>query len=244
MRKLLTVLVAGGLVVILVTPAFGGSVATKRSGDAQITATRHGGGPDGDGGGRYRRNSGRDDSHRGWRHRRHLWDDAVRNGHRRRSYYSYYGYPYYGGYYEYPSDGRRAYARERECNDAYSYDRVFYDRYCRDGSAGRFRYRSPSGYPDQPSPPAGQPAPALETTAPTPDQMSPPADQTNPAPHHPTAPSDQTASPAPSQSASPSSGAPGSERFRDPLLMPPWAGYGTGVPGPAGPPRPVGGVSY
>lgn len=201
MRKLLTVLVAGGLVVTLGAPAFGDSETITRSSDDQLTATRHGGDRQG-GGGRYRRNPGRDGDHRGWRHRRHLWDDAVRSGHRRRSYDRYFsGFPYYyGGYYNYPTFDRRAYARERECNDAYSYDRAFYDRYCRGGSnLGRFCYRSPSGYPDPVSPPAGQPSAPPAPMSPAPDQMSAPADQTTQAPNQPTPARGQPASAAPSQ---------------------------------------------
>ena len=220
MRKLLTAVVAGALAVSLGTPAFGDSKAAKRSAD-QITATREG---DSDGG-----------------------HDAGREGRRsRRSYGSSYDYRSSSAD-ERPAGRRRANARQRECNDAYSFDRVFYDRYCRDGSTGRFGFRSSDGYPDQVSAPADQPDPTADPVAPVPDQTASPApDQTaSPTPGHnaPPAADSPTAQPQSPPGASPSPRPPGSEQFRnpDPASRPTWGGYGSGAPGPAGPAGPVGG---
>lgn len=165
------------------------------------------------------------------------WGEDSGGGRYRRGYGSAYDS---GGFYDSQPGRRRDGARQRECNDAYSYDRTFYNRYCRGGSAGAFR-SSEGYYPDSTSVPADLPAPAADPTAPAPDQVSSPAPGLDapPAPDgaggHQSAPPGGPASPAP--------GPPGSERFRNPATRPPWAGYGTGAPSPPGPPGPVG-VSY
>jgi hypothetical protein len=126
MRKLFTVLGTGVLVVALGAPAYAGFDNAQGARDDQVTAMRHRG--DRGDGGRYRRH----------RHRYHDDRGYHRHGYRHRHYHSrYYGYPsYYGhpygyGYYGRPAYDRRSPSRERECHDAYSYDRPFYDRYCR-----------------------------------------------------------------------------------------------------------------
>jgi hypothetical protein len=217
-RRLVTVLLTGGLVVGLGAPGVAG--AHERSKDDKITAQR-----DSDG-----RRSGYS----------HPDDEDYRNHFRRdRRYRNGYSRDTYGD----PGYDRRARKREQECEDSYTYDPSFYNRYCR------------SAYPDrsgsQPAPQTQSPSPDSRTPGdnPPPDANQQPGPDQSPPPGHQhgspggSTPPDATAPPpADSQPAPPPSqraGAPSNARRDD--RTPAWAGYATAPAGPAGPAQPAGG---
>jgi hypothetical protein len=221
-RKLVTVLLTGGLVASLAAPAVAG--ADERSKDGKITAQR-------DSDGRRSGYSHPDDDDYRYQFRR---DRRYRHGYDRGSYSGDPGYD------------RRARKREQECQDSYYYDPSFYNRYCRAGAYGDYRYHSrPESAPQtqSPSPDSTTPgdiAPPDANQQPGPEQSPPPTGHGHGAPDGSPPPdaagppaADSQPAPAPSQRA----GAPSNDRRGD---RPAWAGYATDPAGPAGPPRPAG----
>jgi len=267
MRKLLTVLLAGGLALTLAAPAF--ADARDKSNHATFTAQRDRdrGHDDHDGRRGYSRSRYHDDDHY---YRRGYYDRGYYGrGYYRHRYGYYYGYPYYYdyyGYYGYPSYYRDSPSRQRECYDAYYYDRDFWYRYCQGSYRGGY-YRGyqaaaqpQSPMPDQMNTAPGEPAPAADPAAPmtpAPDQNASPAPDPNAAPGpdpnmapapEPVAqapgsdtgyPTDQPPADkaAPAPAPAPASPQPAPEKEE---RTPAWAGHASAPAGPAGPPQPVG----
>ena len=218
-RRLVTVLLTGGLVVSLGAPAVAG--AHERSKDDKITAQR-------DSDGRRSGYSHPDDED----YRKHFRRDRrYRNG-------------YSGDSSGDPGYDRRARKREQECEDSYTYDPSFYNRYCRSAYSDRSGSQ-PAPQTQSPSPdsttPGDNPAPDANQQ-PGPDQSPPPTGHQHGTPDGSTPPDAAAPPPADSQPApapSQRSGAPSSDRRDD--RTPAWAGYATAPAGPAGPAQPAGG---
>jgi hypothetical protein len=114
MRRLVAVLLAGGLAASLGAPGLAGAGERSKD-DDKITAQR-----DSDG---CRSACPRDRSEDDYRYRRD-----------RRQPYGYYRDSYERDRYQGdPGYDRRARKRQQECDDSYYYDPSFYDRYCRGG---------------------------------------------------------------------------------------------------------------
>src|SRR6185295_7309735 len=183
MRKLLIVLMASGLAITLAGPAFGN--ARDSSHQAKFTAQRD---RDRDRG-QHWRGHGDYDGRRGYSRDHHRYDDYYGRGYYRHRYGYYYGSPYYydgyyGGYYGYPAYYRDSPSRQRECYDAYYYDRDFWYRYCQGGSYRGYQAtdQTQSPTPDQMNTAPGDPAPAADQAAPmtpAPDPHAAPAPDPN-----------------------------------------------------------------
>ncbi|MEW6473881.1 MAG: hypothetical protein AB1679_16640 [Actinomycetota bacterium] len=149
MRKLLIVL-TGALVASLAIPAVASAGEGPKE-DDKIAAQR-----DSDGRRSGYRGDRSEDDYRFRRDRRQPYgyyrdsyeragysEDDYRYRRDRRQPYGYYRDSYERShYYGDPGYDRRARTRQQECYDAYYYDPSFYDRYCRAGYDGDYRYRS------------------------------------------------------------------------------------------------------